>query len=152
MDDKVSCSSLSSSSQNWSISSSSDRREKAVFSLGAAASGKASWGGSSTSTTFSRTRNLGTVTSILRIRGSPAPITWPTSWNLFDNGSKFRMRWITLSCLSSLTNTSDLRTLLRSVMLTKLRLGATCLLSAKTAEKQKHSQNDETHHQREMKC
>ena len=48
-----------------------------------------------------------------------------------------------LSCLSSLINTSDLNTLLRSGMLTKLRLGATYLLYAKTTEEQNHSeQND----------
>ena len=41
-----------------------------------------------------------------------------------------------LSCLSSLINTSDLNTLLRSGMLTKLRLGATYLLYAKTTEEQ----------------
>ena len=41
-----------------------------------------------------------------------------------------------LSCLSLLINTSDLNTLLRSGMLTKLRLGATYLLYAKTTEEQ----------------
>jgi len=53
------------------------------------------------------------------------------------------MRWTALSYLSSLTNTSDLSTLLRLGMLTKLRLGATCLLSAKTVEMQNHSLRDE---------
>ena len=46
------------------------------------------------------------------------------------------MRWTTLNYLSSLTNTLDLSTLLRLRTLMKLRLGATCLLSAKIAEKQ----------------
>ena len=44
-----------------------------------------------------------------------------------------------LSYLSSLTKTSDLSTLLRSRMLTKLRLEATYLLSTKKVEKQNHS-------------
>ena len=129
------CSSLSSSSQNWSISSSSDRCEKAVSSLGAATSGRARWEGSSTSTTFSQARNLSTKTSILRSRRLSALIAWTA-----------------FSCLSSLINTLDLRTLLRFATLTKLRLGATYLLSTKTAEEQNHGQTDKTHHQKEMKC
>ena len=129
------CSSLSSLSQNWSISSSNDRCEEAVSSLGVATSGRARWEGSSTSTTSSRARNLSTKTSILRSRGLSALIAWTA-----------------LSCLSSLINTLDLRTLLRFATLTKLRLGATCLLSAKTPEEQNHGQTDKTHHQKEMKC
>ena len=146
------CSSFSSSSWNWSISSSIDKRKEAVSSLGAATSGRARWEGSSTSTTSSQARNLSTKTSILRSRGSPALIAWPISWKLSDSGSKSRMRWTTLSCLSSFTNTLDLRTLLRFATLTKLRLGATCLLSAKTPKEQNHGQTDKTHHQKEMKC
>ena len=145
------CSSLSSSSRNWSILASSDKREEVVFSFGAATSQGEWWKGSSTSTTSSRARNLGIEMSILRRQGSPALIAWPTSWKLFDNGLKSRMRWTALSCLSLLTNTLDLRTLLRFATLTRLKLGATCLLSAKIAEEQNHGQSDEIHHQQEMK-
>ena len=126
-------SSLSSSSWNWFISSLSDRREEAVSSPRVVTSGRASWGGSSTGPTSSQARNPSTETSILRSRGSPALIAWPISWKLFDSGSKSRMRWTALSCLSSFTNTLDLRTLLRFATLTKLRLGAMCLLSAKNS-------------------
>ena len=56
-----------------------------------------------------------------------------------------------LSCLSSLTNTSDLSTLLRSWMLMKLMLGATYLLFAKIAKKQNHDQNIEALHQKDTK-
>ena len=114
-------SSISSSRWNWSISSSSDRHEEAVSSLEAAASGRARTGGSSAGTTSFRARNPSTDMSILRSLGSPAMIAWPTSWKLSKIGSKSKIRWIALSYLSSLTNTSDLRTLLRSVTLTKLR-------------------------------
>ena len=85
-------------------------------------------------TMSSQARNPGTEMSILRSLESPNLIAWPTSWKLSEIGSKSRMRWTALSCLFSLTNTSDLRTLLRSAMLTKLRLGAMCLLFAKTVE------------------
>ena len=55
------------------------------------------------------------------------------------------------SSLSSLTNTSDLSTLLKSRTLMRLMLGATCLLFAKIAEKQNYGQNNEVLHQKEMK-
>ena len=61
----------------------------------------------------------------------------PTSWNEDDKGSKSRMRWIALSCLSSLVNTSDLNNLIRPVKLMRLWLGVTYLLFAKTSKKQK---------------
>ena len=144
-------SSLSSSSWNWSISSSSDRREEAVSSLRAIVLGRVRWEGSLTGTTSSRARNPGTEMSILWSRGSPALIMLPTSWKLSYNGSKSSMRWTALSYLSSLTNTSDLRTLLRFATLTKLRLGAMCLLSTKTTEEKNHSQTNKTHNKKEMK-
>ena len=120
---------------NWSISASSDSRDDAVYSLKTAASWGGRQEGKSTGTISSRAKNLGTKTSILASRGSPALIAWPTSWNLSNKGWKLRMRWMALNCLSSLTNTSDFSTLLRSATLTKLMLGATYLLSAKIAKK-----------------
>ena len=93
-------------------------------------------GGSSTGTTSSRARNPGTKMSILQSLGSLAFIAWPISWKLSEIYSKSKMRWTALNCLSSLTNTSNLRTMLRFAMLTKLRRGVTCLLSAKTAKEQ----------------
>lgn len=53
------------------------------------------------------------------------------------------MRWTALNWPSSLTNTSDLSTLLRSLTLTNRMLGGTYLLSANTIEKKNHSQNNE---------
>ena len=47
------------------------------------------------------------------------------------------------SCLSSLMNISDLSTLLRLATLTRLSLGATCLLSAKTSDDQNYGQYNE---------
>ena len=109
-------------------------------------------GESDESTMSSQARNLSTETSIQASQGSLALIVWPTSWNLLDKGWKSRMRWMALSCLSLLTNTSDLSTLLRSWTLTRLKLGATCLLFAKIAEKQKQGQNNKALHQKKMKC
>ena len=146
------CSSFSSLSQNWSISSSSDKREEAVFSLGAAALGRARWRGSSTGGRSFWARKPGIETSILHSRRSPALMALPTSWKASDSGSKSRMRWTALNCPSSLINTSDLRILLRPATLTKLRRGAICFLSAKISEEQKHGQTNKTYHQRKMKC
>ena len=103
-------------------------------------------GESDESTMSSRAKNLSTETSIQASRGSLALIAWPTSWNLSNKGWKSRMRWMALSCLSLLINTSDLSTLLRSWTLTRLKLGATCLLSTKIAERQKHDQNNRALH------
>ena len=132
---RFACTSSFSLSWNWSISSLSDKREEVVSSLRAAGSGRACWEGSLICTMSSRARNPGTEMSILHNRGSLALIMWSTSWKMSDRGSKSKMRWAALSYLSLLMNTSDLRTLLRSGMLTKLRRGVTCFLSAKTTEK-----------------
>ena len=56
------------------------------------------------------------------------------------------------SQLSVLAHTSDLSTLLRSETLTKFKLGATCLLSTKTTEKQNHGQKGEPTIRRKQKC
>ena len=61
------------------------------------------------------------------------------------------MRWTFLNYLSSLTNTSDLSTLLRSATLTKLMSGAIYLLSVKIAEKQNYGQNNEALYQKVTK-
>ena len=124
-------SSFSSLKWNWLISTSSDWREEAVSSLGTVASGRACWRGSSTGERSFLARKLGTETSIQASQRAPAFIAWPTFWNVFDRGSKSKIRWTACNYLSSLTNISDLSTLLRPVMLTRLSLGATCLLSAK---------------------
>ena len=75
------CSPWSSSSlrRNWSISSSRDRPEEAVSSLGATAAGRMGTRGIPAGTISSRARNSGIETSILWILGSPALIAWPTS-------------------------------------------------------------------------
>ena len=137
-----------SSKQNWSISALSDRREEALSSLGTATLWGERWKGSSIGRRSSQARKLGIETSIRASRGLPTLIAWPTSQNLSDKDSKSRMSWTTRNCLSSLTNTSNLNTLLRLAMLTRLRLGVTCLLSAKTFEKQNHGQDSEAIHQK----
>ena len=81
--------------------------------------------------------------SIRASRELPALIVWLMSWKASDNGSKSRIRWMTHNCLSSLTNILDLSTLLRPAMLTRLSLGATCFLSAKTSEEQNCGQYNE---------
>ena len=133
-----SCASPSSSRRNWSISALRDRCEEVVSSLGVTTSRGEWWWGSSTGERSSQARKPGTETSIQASQGLPALIAWPISWNLSDKGSKSRMRWTALNCLPSPTYTSDLSTLLKRAKLTRLRLGATCLLSAKTSEEEKH--------------
>ena len=131
----LSCVSPSSLRRNWSISTSKDKREEVVSSLGAAPSRGERWEGSSTGGRSSRAKKPGTKTSIQASLGSLTFIAWPTSWNRFDKGSKPSIKWTARSCLSSLTNISDLSTLLIPAMLTRLSLGATCLLSAKKKKK-----------------
>ena len=64
--------------------------------------------GSMTGGRSSQARKFGLDTSILSNRGSPALMACPISWNIFDIGSNSRIRWTACSCLSSLTNISDL--------------------------------------------
>ena len=132
-----SCASPSSSRRNWSISALRDRCEEVVSSLGVATSWGEWWWGSSTGERSSQARKPSTETSIRVSQGLPALIAWPISWTLSDKGSKSRIRWTALNCLPSPTYTSDLSTLLKRAKLTRLRLGATCLLSAKTSEEEK---------------
>ena len=81
--------------------------------------------------------------SIQASRESPALIAWLMSWKASDNGLKSKIRWTTHNCLSSLTSISDLSTLLRPAMLTRLSLGATCFLSTKTSKEQNCGQYNE---------
>ena len=78
--------------------------------------------------------------SIWASRGSLALIALPTSWNASERGTKSKIIWMAHNCLSSLTKISDLNTLLRLRTLTRLSLGATCLLSAKTSKEKNPSQ------------
>ena len=126
----LSCISPSSSRRNWLISASKDKRKEVVSSLRAATSWGERWKGSSMSGRSFRAKKLGTEMSIRASLGSPTLIAWPTSWNRFDKGSKPSIKWMARSYLSSLMKISDLSTLLRPAMLTRLSLGATCLLSA----------------------
>ena len=131
-------SSLSSSSWNWSISASKDRHEEDASSLEAATLWGNRWKCISTGGRSSRAKKPDTETSIQASLGSPTLPTlmvWPTSWNWVNKGLKLRIRWTALSCLSSLTNTSDLGTLLRPAKFTRLRWGFTYLLSTKAFEK-----------------
>lgn len=124
-------SSVASLRWNRPISSSSEWSKEVVSSLGAVASGGTCWKGSSFSATSSEAKNPGFVTSIWAKRWSPTLIKLPGSWKVVNKGSKLRTRWTALNYPSSLTKTSDLRTLLRSATLTKLMLGVTYLLSVK---------------------
>lgn len=112
------CSSSGSSERNRSISSSSEWNKEVVSSLGAAAAREAHWKGNSSITTSFEAKNLGFVMSIQAKRRSVALIELPASWKVVDKGSKPRMSWTNLNCPSSLMKTSNLRTLLRSAMLT----------------------------------
>ena len=129
-----------SSKWNWSISTLSDKCEEAVSSLGTAASGRMRWRGSSTRRRSSRARKLGSDTSIWASRRSPALIALPTSWNASEMGTKSKIRLKARNYLSSLTKILDLNTLLKPGTLTRLSLGATCLLSAKTSEEKNPGQ------------
>lgn len=91
------CTSFSSSSLNWSISSSTERLEEAISSLEAIALGTARVGGNSVGTTSFQARNSGTETSILQSLRSPTLITWPISWKLSEIDSKSKIRWTSLS-------------------------------------------------------
>ena len=121
---------------NLSISLSSDEREDAISSSVAVAwsgtycNGTASSRGfcrigSTTGGRSSRARKSGLDTSILASRGSPALMVCLTSWNIFEIGSNTRIRWTARSCLSSLTNISNLSRKFRAATLEKLSQGAT---------------------------
>ena len=134
----LSCASPSYSRRKWSISAFRNRCEEVVSSFEATNSRGEWWKGSSTSGRSPRAKKSSFETSIRVSLGSPALMALPMYWNIVDKGLKSSMRWTARNYLSSLTNTSNLSTLLRLAKLTRLRLGHTYLLSAKTSELQEH--------------
>ena len=94
------------------------------------------WRGNSTRGRSFRAKKPGTKMSIRASMGLPALIAWPASWNMFDRGSKSSIKCTARNYLSSFINISYLSNLLRPWTLTKLSLGAVCLLSAKTSEEE----------------
>ena len=95
---------------------------------------EARWVGSSTEwvlTGGGPLRKLGTAILIWCSWGSFTFMMYLGDWKLVDIGLYSRMMWVARNCLSVWRKISDLRILVRSGSLMKLRLGAVKFLSAK---------------------
>ena len=66
------------------------------------------WSGSTTGGRSSWARKFGRDTSIWASRWSLTFMAWPISWYISEIGSKSKIKWTALNCLSSLTKISDL--------------------------------------------
>ena len=98
-----------SSKWNLSISFLSDKREEAIFSLGAVvASGRTRWSGSTIDGKSFWARKFGIDTLIRASHGSPTLMAWPISWYISQISSKSKIKWTAHNWLSSLTKISDL--------------------------------------------
>ena len=125
---------ISKSSSESTISNASDASSSGAGLEEVSSSLRARWLGSCTGWMPARggpLRNPRTVMLIWWSWGSFALMSYAGAWMLMDIGWYPRMTWVVHNCSSVWRKISDLRILVRSGLLTKLKLGDVNFLSAK---------------------